>query len=130
MEVDRSETTTTAADVDQAQESALTSLSETLAQLEETPDNVPLLRRSINLMRTLNLEGELESIINRLSHLIMLEESESLVEEELIARPLGRVLCKAHLEGIDARIARGDPGNSRSSGTGLPMYVDLKGEMS
>ena len=98
------------APADKEQEAAHTALSETLAQLEETPDNVPLLRRSIGHMRTLGLDAELLETTQRLSKLIMLDESMSLpcsdtcepsaaeakVCAELIDRPMGGVFREAH----------------------------------
>jgi hypothetical protein len=79
MDVDMADTpqSAPAEQTDKAQEAALTALSECLAQLEETPDNVPLLRRSIGHMKTLGLDAEYLETTQRLSKLIMLDEGAS-----------------------------------------------------
>ena len=67
---------------DMAQEAALTALSETLAQLEDTPDNVPLIRRCLGHMRTLGLDAEFLETTQKLSGLIMLDEGEPCVSKD------------------------------------------------
>ena len=78
MDIDTVEDTASApveeTPTDKAQEAALTALSECLAQLEETPDNLPILRRSIGHMKTLGLDAEYLDTMQRLSKLIMLDE--------------------------------------------------------
>ena len=54
-------------------DAAVNELSEIITQLEEEPENVPLLRRQIRIMQRLDMPESLEAIL-RLSSLVMLNE--------------------------------------------------------
>jgi hypothetical protein len=58
-------------------DAALEHLADVLEQLEANPDNVPLIRRQIALMRELGMTGEVQATVLKLASLIMLDEGES-----------------------------------------------------
>jgi hypothetical protein len=49
-------------------------LDETLSALEQTPDNVALLRNQLRLMKELSMDTEYLDTLLRLSSLVMLDE--------------------------------------------------------
>lgn len=56
---------------------AVDELGDILAQLEQDPENVPLIRRQIRLMDQLGMTAELQDSVLRLSSLVMIGEGES-----------------------------------------------------
>ena len=60
-------------DTDDAQ---LLQLTTVIEQLEQAPDNVPLIRQQISLMSSLGMEQEVVDATLRLASLVMLDEGE------------------------------------------------------
>nr|XP_019000213.1 uncharacterized protein I203_07372 [Kwoniella mangroviensis CBS 8507]OCF63674.1 hypothetical protein I203_07372 [Kwoniella mangroviensis CBS 8507] len=60
---------------DEVTEIALTDLSQVLVELGDHPDNVPLIRRQIQLMFRLSMTAEILDAYDRLSSLVMLDEA-------------------------------------------------------
>lgn len=56
---------------------AVDELGDILAQLDQDPENVPLIRRQIRLMDQLGMTAELQDSVLRLSSLVMIGEGES-----------------------------------------------------
>lgn len=61
---------------DAAAENAILELTEVLEQLETTPENVPLIRRQISLMKGLQMCTEVLDATSRLASLTMLSEGQ------------------------------------------------------
>ena len=55
-------------------DAAFNKLNEVLAQVEVNPENVPLLRQQICLMRLLDMRREVLELLMRMSSLVMLSE--------------------------------------------------------
>ena len=62
---------------DKSANSALDQLTTVLAQLEQEPNNVPVLRQQITLLQQLQMVQEAYDAVVHLSTLIMLDQSES-----------------------------------------------------
>lgn len=64
-------------EVDPSPADPIAELSQILAQLDDSPRNVPYLRKAIDLMATLGLTSEQVDSMDKLSELVMLSESKS-----------------------------------------------------
>ncbi|WWC70988.1 uncharacterized protein I206_104941 [Kwoniella pini CBS 10737] len=70
----------------------LSDLSQILADLEEKPDNVPLIRKQIYLMLRLGMSTEVLDAYNKLSSLIMLDEKHDYFSIPLLHRHIEFIL--------------------------------------
>ncbi|WVQ96378.1 hypothetical protein IAU59_003483 [Kwoniella sp. CBS 9459] len=78
----------------------LSRLSEVLVELEEEPDNVPLIRRQVQLMTALNMQTEALDGYSRLASLVMLDEDTWLFYLETLISSSSRPLSLDDFVGI------------------------------
>jgi hypothetical protein len=78
---------------------AVDQLSELLAQLDETPDNVPRLLLAVDLMGELGLATEQLDTLDKLSGLVMLSQSRSRLD--LADRPMVNIPRSSTVQSCD-----------------------------
>jgi len=93
MEVDTTAQTAgqTVLAAEKGMDAMINELGEVLAQLEDQPENVPLLRRQTHLMQQLGMASEAIDCVLRLSTLVMLSEGKCLLNKVLL---IGRHLAQ------------------------------------
>ena len=76
-------------------EANISALSSVLSQLETSPDNVPLIKRQIRLMKELQMSAEVLQATEGLASLVMLSEGGLVLE--------GHVLMSRYVAGVPRR---------------------------